>query len=378
MHPALLPMALAFGLSFLNPTTGLAQTVNTPEIPYQGRLLQNNAAVTGSHNFLFRILDPSGNALYQSGTVAVTVNQGLYSVVLGDASMNPIPATLPAQSNLQLEVTIDGQLMAPNDHIVPDFQALSAQAVTGPFAGDVTGTQGAMVVTSIQGLPLDFKTTAPALGDALLFNGKTWAPGLATGQAGPAGPAGATGPAGPAGPAGPTGPTGSAGAQGPQGAAGPQGPAATALVSAMLSAPSGTLSVGSNLLTFGSANGTFTNTALTNSNSAFKAPASGVYQINVHVTAHADFTAIGNNGANAWTVLQIGMKVNGGSYLVGPVSQSNQPLSNLQGPNPTVTAFLPFLGYLNQGDLVTFTAFLNDADNETVYLDQSSLTVLQY
>ena len=376
MRPSHLLTALALGLSFLAPAAGLAQSVATPEIPYQGRLLQNGAAATGSHNLLFRILDGSGNALYQSGTVAVTVNQGLYSVVLGDASMNPMPATLPAQSNLQLEVTIDGQLMSPNDKVVPTFQA---QAVTGAFQGDVTGTQGAMVVNSIQGVALDFKTAAPAAGNALLYNGKTWAPGAVAGQVGPAGPAGAAGVAGPAGPAGPAGSAGPAGAQGSQGPAGPQGAAATALVSAMLSAPL-SLVVGNNPLTFGSANGTYTNSSLGNAANSFKAPADGVYQINAYVTAHADFAApVGSNGVNAWTVLQLGMLVNGASYMVGPVSQLNQLLSSNQGGSlSTVTAYLPFMGYLKQGDNVTFAAFLDDANVEAVSVGQSGLTILQY
>ncbi|HEX9009803.1 MAG TPA: hypothetical protein VF804_05510, partial [Holophagaceae bacterium] len=91
----------------------------------------------------------------------------------------------------------------------------------------VGGTQSATVVLRLNGVPLD-TTTAPAAGQALVYNGSSWAPATVAGVPGPQGPQGPAGPAGPTGAMGPQGPMGlpgAAGPQGPAGATGPQGPA---------------------------------------------------------------------------------------------------------------------------------------------------------
>ena len=364
MRLSLLPTALILGLSILTPGAIAAQAVTTPEIPYQGLLLQGGAAAAGSHNFLFKILDSTGtNTLYQSGTVALKVNnQGLYSVVLGDASMNPIPATLPAQGNLQLQVTIDGQLMSPNDLVRPAFQALSAQAVTGPFQGDVTGTQGAMVVNSIQGLPLDFKTTVPALGDALLFNGKTWTPGVATGQPGPAGPAGPTGATGPAGPAGPSGTVVLVSAVWTSGITLNAPVAVTPLTSATQNTPGGP-------------SASFANGALT-------LPATGFYQINLTLNSSFDVETSSNNGTSTTTyptTLQAALTVSraGGVRTIfgAPASYNSVTV----GGNTCLTACLSYTDYFTQGDVVTFSGYLAGSKAEVLNAAiPSTLTVVTF
>ncbi|HEX4845891.1 MAG TPA: hypothetical protein VFV26_06690 [Geothrix sp.] len=200
-----------------------------PVLAYQGRLLEAALPVTGTRAFVFSILDGSGAELWTSGSQPISVNSGLYSAALGAAPMPAIPATLLGQPNLKLHVTVAGIALAPDTELVPALQARSAFEVSGSFAGDVGGTQNAMAVLQLQGVPLDLTSAAPAAGQGLLFNGAKWVPGTVTGAQGPAGPAGPVGPTGPQGPAGPAGATGAAGPAGATGAAGPQGPAGPTL-----------------------------------------------------------------------------------------------------------------------------------------------------
>jgi len=208
-----------------------AATVSpTPQIAYQGRLLQNTLPVTGTHSFVFQILDSSNNQLWTSGTLSLAVDNGLYSVVLGASSNTVISASVLAHANLVLQVTVDGQVLAPNAAIVPAFQASSAYQLLGSFSGDLTGTQSGTVISQLQGKPLDLTTTLPTSGQALVFNGTEWTAGTITGNQGTAGATGATGVAGPTGPTGATGATGSrgndgaTGSQGVPGTAGASGP----------------------------------------------------------------------------------------------------------------------------------------------------------
>ena len=323
----------ALALLFLASALG-AQGVTSPEIPYQGRLVQNGTPATGTHQFLFTLLDGSGNLIYSSGTVPVIVNSGLYSVVLGDASMKPIPATVAATSNVQLAVTIDGNAMSPNTALVPEFQS---QYVIGAFAGDVTGTQGALTVGALEGMPLDFKTVAPASGNALIYNGKSWAPGTAVGPAGPAGPAGATGAAGIQGPAGPA--------------------SATVLVNAVPTLV--TLANDANTpLSFGTQTPLTGQTTSPLSASTFTAPASSFYQFSLCVsTANTPNAGTGGNPNTYPNTLQAGMVMTTGGHtatLLGPAAQYN---ANTAGTNTLLTAYLSYTGYLNMNDTVTFSAF---------------------
>ena len=230
--PLITPFAsvlLAFGppAALLPGTPAVAATVQpSPEIAYQGRLLQNTLPVTGLHLFDFQILDSASNLLWDSGSIQLPVDNGLYSVVLGStvAGIPAIPPSVMATANLVLQVTVDGQALTPNSAIVPAFQASSAFELLGSFAGDLGGTQSATIIGSLQGYPLDLSTTPPTLGQGLLLDGSKWVAGSVTGSQGPAGAIGATGATGPAGPAGATGPQGATGNQGVQGSAGPAGP----------------------------------------------------------------------------------------------------------------------------------------------------------
>ena len=200
-------------------------------LAYQGRLLEAALPVTGTRSFVFSILDATGAELWNSGAQSVSVNTGLYGVELGASPMPAIPTSLLGQPNLKLHVTVTGTALAPDTDLAPALQARSAFEVSGAFAGDIGGTQNAITLLQLQGIPLDLTTAAPTPGQGLVYNGTKWLPGSVTGAQGPAGPQGATGSTGPQGPAGPAGPAGATGAQGPVGPAGatgltgPQGPA---------------------------------------------------------------------------------------------------------------------------------------------------------
>jgi hypothetical protein len=224
---SILTLALAAGLAstLLQAQPAPVPAAPAPQVAYQGRLTEAGLPVTGARSFSFAILDSQGVELWTSGPQTVSVNNGLYAAVLGGTGMPAIPASLLGTPHLKLRVAINGVTLTPDTDLVPALQARSAFEFSGPLAGDVTGTQSATVVLRLNGIPLD--ATAPAAGQALVFNGSTWAPSTAAGPTGPQGPAGPTGPQGPAGPAGPAGPTGATGAQGPiglPGVAGPQGP----------------------------------------------------------------------------------------------------------------------------------------------------------
>ena len=182
-----------------------------PVVTYQGRLLEATLPVTGTRTFIFSILDSAGTELWNSGAQSVSVNSGLYGVELGASPMPAIPTSALAKPNLKLHVVVSGVVLAPDTDLVPALQARSAFEVSGDFAGDIGGTQNAITLLRLQGVPLDLTTTAPASGQALVYNGTKWV------AASVAGTPGATGPAGPKGDA------GAAGAKGDTGAAGANG-----------------------------------------------------------------------------------------------------------------------------------------------------------
>ncbi len=187
-----------------------------PQVAYQGRLLEAALPVTGVRTFAFAILDATGVELWNSGAQSVSVSNGLYAVVLGGTGMPAIPPSLLARANLKLRLSVGGSTLAPDVDLLPALQARASWEVTGPFAGDVAGTQSALRVVGLQGVPVEFPT-APSAGQVLAFNGVKWAPSTVIGAQGPAGEVG------PKGDTGPAGPTGARGEQGAQGPAGPQG-----------------------------------------------------------------------------------------------------------------------------------------------------------
>ena len=206
---------------------GVTDAAPSPQIAYQGRLLEAALPVTGMRTFTFAILDSVGTELWSSGQQSISVNNGLYAIVLGGSGQPAIPATLLGKPYLKLRMSISDIPLTPDVDLVPALQARSAFEFSGMLSGDVSGTQNATTVMRLQGIPLDF-STAPSSGQSLVFDGTQWVPRIVSGVQGPQGETGATGPAGPAGPTGPAstvpGPVGPQGLPGPTGPTGPMGP----------------------------------------------------------------------------------------------------------------------------------------------------------
>jgi hypothetical protein len=226
-HPFLSPtVAMIIGLSAMTPRPVLAQQVADPtplpQVAYQGRLLEGGVPVTGARVFVFSILDSTGHELWNSGNQTLTVDVGLYGVVLGSTGMTPIPSSVLGKSGLLLRVAIGGTPLTPDVDILPAFQARSAWELVGAFSGDLTGTQNQTLVSNLQGIPLDLTTTAPTTGQALVFNGSKWIAGSVAGTPGPQGPKGDKGDKGDQGI---QGNTGAQGIQGPIGLTGNAGAA---------------------------------------------------------------------------------------------------------------------------------------------------------
>jgi len=84
----------------------------TQGITYQGKLIENGRPFSGSQTILFELIDNAGNIPW-SETQTVNVQDGLYSVVLGNQT--PLPSTVfTANPNLNLRVTVNGNILSPN------------------------------------------------------------------------------------------------------------------------------------------------------------------------------------------------------------------------------------------------------------------------
>jgi hypothetical protein len=132
------------------------------------------------------------------------INQECYTLGLSSVCSAPIPTTCyPSMLNF-FSVTVQNTLAAPatvtcgggplsngcmppsalrrdgsgNVMVSGTLTAASvtgtATGITGPFAGDVTGTQGATSVSKIQGIPVS--TAAPSNGDFLILSSGVWTP----------------------------------------------------------------------------------------------------------------------------------------------------------------------------------------------------------
>jgi hypothetical protein len=164
------------GTLVLTAMLNAADPAPDPLLAYQGRLVESGVVVNGPRAFTFAILDGSATELWNSGAQTITVTNGLYATLLGGAGMPVIPDTVLTRTGLLLRVTVDGRALSPDVPLVATLQVRSAWeavAVTGAFAGDLTGTQSATVVSRLQGSAVDL-SAAPQSGQALVYNGTAW------------------------------------------------------------------------------------------------------------------------------------------------------------------------------------------------------------
>ncbi len=167
MHPRL-PFRLVVLLVFLAIARSLPAQV--PQlINYQGRVVVGTANFNGTGQFKFALVNADGSATYWSndGTstagseptapVALTVANGLYSVLLGDAtlaSMTVVPATVFIHPEVYLRVWFDdgthgSQQLAPDQRIAAVGYAIMAGNVPDGSITAAKLARGAVTATSI-------------------------------------------------------------------------------------------------------------------------------------------------------------------------------------------------------------------------------------
>jgi len=101
-------------------------------INYQGRVTVNGTNFTGTGQFKFALVNGDASQTFWSNgaaTVSVPVTKGLYAVLLGDAGMDAIPASVFTNTDVRLRVWFDDgvnglQLLSPDQRIAAVGYAL--------------------------------------------------------------------------------------------------------------------------------------------------------------------------------------------------------------------------------------------------------------
>jgi hypothetical protein len=135
---------------------GAAVKAQVPQIiNYQGRVSAVGALFTGTAQFSFALVSPGGTSSYWSNdgtstggsqptaSVSVLVNQGLYSILLGDtniAGMTAIPTTVFSNADVRLRIWFDdgvhgSELLTPDQRIASVGYAQMAAAVAPGSVG---------------------------------------------------------------------------------------------------------------------------------------------------------------------------------------------------------------------------------------------------
>lgn len=163
-------LAQLLGLSLLLGAFSLCAAV--PQVlNHQGLVSVGGKNFDGSGQFKFALVDGEGTTSFWSndGTsngggepsnpVTLAVTKGLYSVLLGDVTldkMTVIPVSALDNDGVRLRVWFsDGsngfQQFSPDQRLAATpyaIQAVEATGFSGSLAGDVTGTQGATVISA--------------------------------------------------------------------------------------------------------------------------------------------------------------------------------------------------------------------------------------
>ena len=102
------------------------------QVNYQARLLDSyGRRVNGTVDLSFKIYDAAtdGNLLWSETQSGVTVQDGVYSVILG--SQTPIPASVFGGGNVYLELGINGETLLPRQQMTASSYALVARTIMG-------------------------------------------------------------------------------------------------------------------------------------------------------------------------------------------------------------------------------------------------------
>lgn len=153
----------------LNGSRAIAQSI-PQTITFQGKLLENGNAVTGSREFTFSFLGTAWTETHP----AVQVTDGLYSVILG--SVTPIPFTVFSNNaTATLHIVVGTDALSPDITISSSPYAFKAEkadaAATAASATTALSADNASAISGI-GVSADY----PLGNQYLRFNGSEWAP----------------------------------------------------------------------------------------------------------------------------------------------------------------------------------------------------------
>jgi hypothetical protein len=174
----------------------MSATVFSQKLPFQGQLIENGTPVTGSRDFTFNISDGLGGSVWTETQTGINVQNGLYSLVLGEVT--PLPAGLfSGVESRTLEINVSGTDLSPIE-IYPSLTKIDALNYSAKNGGDligldikqaadadVTGTTVGMQVEasgagSGSGDQIGFYSEAN--GDNRLYNTGVWAKALGAGN----------------------------------------------------------------------------------------------------------------------------------------------------------------------------------------------------
>jgi len=116
---------------------------STPQlVNYQGRLLDNagQSVPDGSYGLTFKIYDAlsGGNLQWSETQSGIPVTDGLFNVVMG--SVEPLADSVFSGDSRYLEITFDGQTLAPRIQFTSVGYAHRIGTVDGATAGQLSGT----------------------------------------------------------------------------------------------------------------------------------------------------------------------------------------------------------------------------------------------
>jgi hypothetical protein len=96
------------------------------KINYQGRLTNNNSAVTATKTMYFSIKNDGGTTVWGPESKSVSVVNGLYNVVL-----EPEASVFETTSQLQLHIKVDSVDLSPDIQLLAVPYAYQAGTISG-------------------------------------------------------------------------------------------------------------------------------------------------------------------------------------------------------------------------------------------------------
>jgi len=150
---------------FINQVSVAANPPNI--ITYQGKLLNNGSAVTTTQNIQFILcsdascttkLYTAGGTLVSPTTINVTPTNGIFSIDLGGSGTNALdPIIFKNNSNIYLEVTVNGEILLPRRQITAIPYAYNAKYLDG--VGTATVSSSTYIPVSASDGSFNFNTT---------------------------------------------------------------------------------------------------------------------------------------------------------------------------------------------------------------------------